>query len=150
RERARHMLRKFSHGEDSLNLTPFLGEPSMKNTVLALALLLSAAPMAAVQAIVQTTPGVDSGSPLPESLALRQSWQSATDRAAVQQAALDYVECLYNADATRIERSVHPMLTKRGVWRDDATKPWGPQETMTYDQLVALAKKWNADKKRDT
>src|SRR5262245_29466447 len=75
---------------------------------------------------------------------------AAADRAAVQQAALDYVEGLYNADPSRIERSVHPMLIKRGFWRDDATKPWGAQETMTYDQLVALTKKWNADKKRDT
>ena len=75
---------------------------------------------------------------------------TAADRAAVQQAALDYVEGLYTADPARIERSVHPQLTKRGFWRDAATAPWGPQETMTYDQLIALAKKWNADKKRDT
>jgi len=72
------------------------------------------------------------------------------DRAGVEQAALDYVEALYNADPTRIERSVHPQLTKRGFWRDNATRPWGPQETMTYEQLVALTKTWNADKKRDT
>jgi hypothetical protein len=72
------------------------------------------------------------------------------DRAAVEQAALDYVEGLYNADPARIERSVHPQLTKRGFWRNNATLPWGPQETMTYEQLVTLAKTWNADKKRDT
>ena len=81
--------------------------------------------------------------------AVAQSAQ-ATDRAAVQQAALDYVEGLYLADVARIERSVHPQLTKRGFWRDSATAPWGPQSTMTYDQLIALTKTWNADKKRDT
>lgn len=80
----------------------------------------------------------------------RQASGAAADRAAVQQAALDYVDGLYNADPTRIERSVHPQLTKRGFWRDSATAPWGPQETMTYDQLVALAKTWNAKKNRDT
>ena len=71
------------------------------------------------------------------------------DRAAVEAAALDYVEGIYNADPSRIERSVHPQLTKRGFWRDSADKPWGPKLTMTYEQLVALSKTWNADKKRD-
>ena len=80
----------------------------------------------------------------------QQSGSAAADRAAVQQAALDYVEALYLADPTRIERSVHPQLTKRGFWRDTATAPWGSQETMTYDQLIALTKTWNAKKNRDT
>jgi hypothetical protein len=75
---------------------------------------------------------------------------AAADRTAVEQAALDYLEGIYSADTTRIERSVHPQLTKRGFWRDSATAPWGPQLTMTYDQLMTLTKTWNADKKRDT
>ena len=75
---------------------------------------------------------------------------AAADKAAVQQAALDYVEGIYLTDTARIERSVHPQLTKRGFWRDAATAPWGPQQTMTYDQLITLTKTWNADKKRDT
>ena len=83
-------------------------------------------------------------------VAARQSGNAAADRAAVQQAALDYVEGLYEADSARIERSVHPQLTKRGFWRDSATAPWGAQETMTYDQLIALSKTWNAKKNRDT
>jgi hypothetical protein len=72
------------------------------------------------------------------------------DRAAVEAAALDYLEGIYNADPSRIERSVHPQLTKRGFWRETPTAPWGPQLTMTYEQLVALAGKWNAGKKQDT
>jgi len=72
------------------------------------------------------------------------------DRAGVESAALDYLEGIYNADVSRIERSVHPQLTKRGFWRDGATAPWGPQETMTYEQLIALTKTWNAKKNRDT
>lgn len=75
---------------------------------------------------------------------------AAADRAAVQQAALDYVEGIYTSDVSRIERSVHPQLTKRGFWRESPTLPWGPQATMTYDQLVALTKTWNAKKDRDT
>jgi hypothetical protein len=72
------------------------------------------------------------------------------DRSAVEQAALDYVEAIYQSDPARIERSVHPQLTKRGFWRDNPTAPWGPQTTMTYDQLLNLAKTWNAKKNQDT
>ena len=75
---------------------------------------------------------------------------AAADREAVRQAALDYVEGIYLTDASRIERSVHPLLTKRGFWRNTPTTPWSPQQTMTYEQLVKLAQTWNADKKRDT
>ena len=75
---------------------------------------------------------------------------AAGDRAGVQQAALDYVEGIYESDVTRIERSVHPQLSKRGFWREAPTLPWGPQSTMTYDQLIALTKTWNAKKDRDT
>lgn len=81
------------------------------------------------------------------------AFQSATrdaDRASVEAAALDYVEGIYNADVSRIERSVHPQLTKRGFWRESPSVPWGPQQTMTYEQLLSLTKTWNADKKRDT
>jgi hypothetical protein len=75
---------------------------------------------------------------------------AAAERAAVHQAALDYIEGIYTSDVTRIERSVHPQLQKRGFWRDRATEPWGPQSTMTYDQLINLTKTWNAKKDRDT
>ena len=72
------------------------------------------------------------------------------DRAAVEQAALDYVDAIYQSDPSRIERSVHPQITKRGFWRDNPSAPWGPQSTMTYDQLINLAKTWNAKKNQDT
>ena len=75
---------------------------------------------------------------------------SAADRKAVEQAALDYIEGIYLADPARIHRSVHPKLTKHGFWRDDAAKPYGAQQTMTFDQLVQLATTWNKEKKRDT
>lgn len=83
-------------------------------------------------------------------LGASQTSSTATgDRAAVHQAALDYVDAIYNSDVTRIERSVHPQLTKRGFWRDDPSKPWGLQTTMTYEQLLNVAKTWNAKKDRD-
>ncbi len=73
----------------------------------------------------------------------------AADQAAVHQAALDYVEALSLADPARIERSVHPQLTKRGFMRRP-TGEYGPMGTMTYQQLVTLAGEWNKDGKRDT
>lgn len=73
----------------------------------------------------------------------------AADKAAVHQAALDYVDALYAADPAKIERSVHPTLSKRGFMKRP-TGDYGPMNTMTYEQLVALAGTWNKDGKRDT
>ena len=74
--------------------------------------------------------------------------QSA-DRAAVQQAALDYVEGIYEVKPERIQRSVHPSLVKRGFYKKDAATPYA-EMPMTYDQLVNLASTWNKEGKRDT
>lgn len=45
---------------------------------------------------------------------------AAADSAAVRQAALDYIEGWYEADAARMARAVHPELAKRWV-RTDST-----------------------------
>lgn len=74
----------------------------------------------------------------------------AADKAAVHQAALDYVEGLYLADPARIERSVHPNLAKQGFYRAAPGAPYGPMSPMTYTQLVTLSGSWNKDGKRDT
>jgi hypothetical protein len=71
--------------------------------------------------------------------------QSAADRAAVRQAALDYVEALYEVDTSRVARSVHPALTKYGYYRADGTYRGAP---MTYDELKQLALRWNRDPQR--
>jgi hypothetical protein len=73
------------------------------------------------------------------------SAQAAEDRAAVRQAALDYVEALYEADTVRVVRSVHPALTKYGYYRADGTYRGG---AMTYDELKQLAARWNRDHRR--
>lgn len=73
----------------------------------------------------------------------------AANRAAVRQAALDYVEALYTVDPTKVARSVHPQLAKRGFLRS-STGGYGPMSFMTYEQLVALAGSWNKDRTRDT
>ena len=75
--------------------------------------------------------------------------QSAQDKEAVRQVGLDYVEGVYNVQPERIERSVHPSLVKRGFHKKDPSAPYA-ELTMSYDQLVNLAKTWNKDGKRDT
>ena len=76
--------------------------------------------------------------------------QTSNDRQAVEQAAADYVDALYKADPALIERSVHPGLTKHGFWRKPNEVVYQPQMTMSFQQLSALAGKWNKDGKRDT
>ncbi|MBK8098476.1 MAG: nuclear transport factor 2 family protein [Planctomycetes bacterium] len=65
-----------------------------------------------------------------------------TDEAQVRQAALDYVEALYEAKPELIERSVHADLVKYGFWREKATSPY-EGSAMTKAQLLALTKSWN-------
>ena len=71
------------------------------------------------------------------------------DRKGVRQAALDYVEGIYNVQPERIQRSVHPTLVKRGFYKRDATTPYA-ESPMTYEQLVNLAGSWNKDGTRNT
>ena len=64
------------------------------------------------------------------------------DKEAVRQAALDYVEGIYEVNPSRIERSVHPELVKRGFFikRGETAYSGAP---MTFTQLVELSKNWN-------
>ena len=67
--------------------------------------------------------------------------QLPDDREAVKQAVLDYVEALYEADSSRIEKSVHRDLFKLGFERskEGTYKPY----RMTYQELYDLAGRWN-------
>jgi hypothetical protein len=76
--------------------------------------------------------------------------QTAADREAVRQAALDYVEGIYQVQPERIERSVHAGLVKRGFARRGEDTTYQPMSQMTFEQLVALARNWNRDGKQDT
>lgn len=70
------------------------------------------------------------------------------DEAAVREAAMNYVTGVYEAKPELIERSVSPQLTKVGFARQGGGAY--RQLPMTYAQLVALSKTWNADGKQDT
>lgn len=76
------------------------------------------------------------------------SGPSIVDRQAVEQAATDYVTAVYEAKPELIERSVSPQLVKLGFVR----QPNGTyrQAPMTYEQLLNVAKTWNANGQRDT
>ncbi len=68
--------------------------------------------------------------------------QSSDDREAVRQAVLDYVEGVYNVDPSRIERSVHPELTKSGFWTQKGKEGYTGGK-MSYAELIEVAKTWN-------
>ena len=68
--------------------------------------------------------------------------QENDEREAVKQAVLDYVEGIYEVDPSRIERSVHPDLAKRGFYRKQADLPY-ETAAMTFEKLVNLAKNYN-------
>ena len=55
---------------------------------------------------------------------------------------MDYVEGVYEVDASRIERSVHPDLVKRGFYikKGETAYSFSP---MTFAELVNLAKTYN-------
>ena len=71
----------------------------------------------------------------------------AAERAAVYQAALDYIEGVYEVQPAKIEKSVHPNLTKYGFMRRP-TGEYAPGR-MTYQELLGVAASWNKDGKRD-
>ena len=68
--------------------------------------------------------------------------QADADRDAVRQAALDYVEGVYEVDPSRIERSVHPDLVKRGFYIKNGETAYS-FSPMTFTELVNLAKTYN-------
>ena len=60
--------------------------------------------------------------------------QTAADREAIRQAALDYIEGWYSGDAARMERAVHPELAKRMV----ATNAQSGQSTLDHQDAKIL------------
>ena len=63
--------------------------------------------------------------------------QTAADREAIKQTALDYIEGYYEGNAERMERSLHPDLAKRIVRNDQSTGK-NKLEHMTAPRLVQV------------
>jgi Putative lumazine-binding len=70
---------------------------------------------------------------------------SDADESAVKAAAMDYIECFYEADTTKAYRSVSPLLQKRGYGYSKKKQQYSKQYEMSFEQLISLAKTWNAD-----
>lgn len=66
----------------------------------------------------------------------------ADDEKAVKQAAMDYIEAVYNVNPAQAERSVHPDLVKRGFFIKKGETAYSPH-SMTFAELVELAKNYN-------
>ena len=79
--------------------------------------------------------------------ALAAAAQTGDDKEAVRRAALDYVESIYDVNPAKVERSVHPSLSKVGFARSAAGYA---ASRMTFDELRALAARWNAGRRVDT
>ncbi len=75
---------------------------------------------------------------------------TASEYKNVEAAILDYVEALYEADSTRIVKSVSPGLRKVGYWFNKRDSSYRDNSEMTYNQLVSLAARWNKDGSRVT
>jgi hypothetical protein len=72
------------------------------------------------------------------------SFAQTSERDLVFAAIQNYVDALYLVKPEKIKESVHPGLTKKGYWRKSAAEPFGPEQTMTWQQLYDLAGKWNS------
>lgn len=70
------------------------------------------------------------------------------EREQVKTAVLDYVEGVYEVDTTKIYKSVHPTLVKRGTWYDEKNSRYSSFQEMNFRQLVNLTKNWNKDGNR--
>lgn len=67
------------------------------------------------------------------------------EEAEVNAAILDYVEGIYTLDTSRIYRSVHPELAKRGYYFAEKKDQYSGKLDMSFQQLVDLTKSWNKD-----
>lgn len=67
------------------------------------------------------------------------------ERELMKTAILDYVEGVDKTDTTRIYKSVHPSLVKRGIWYDKEENKYSSFQEMNFRQLVDLSRNWNKD-----
>ena len=74
-----------------------------------------------------------------------QKGPASEDEKKVRAAILDYVEGVYEADPSRIQRSVHPTMAKRGTSLNRQTGEFNQFKEMNFEQLVELSRNWNKD-----
>ena len=65
------------------------------------------------------------------------------DRRAVHNCALNYIEGMYEANTEKIVKSLHPDLVKQGFYWKGREQAYSDLKSVSYDQLIAIAKDWN-------
>lgn len=70
------------------------------------------------------------------------------DKAAVKEAALNYIEGWYSGDGARMEKALHPDLAKRGIWLNpkDGKTVIRP---LTAESLIEYTKQGGGKKPKD-
>jgi hypothetical protein len=71
---------------------------------------------------------------------------SRADSDGVRRAVRDYLEGFYEGDTAKIARALRPEVFKYGFWREKGTSTY-VGERMTYDEAVAYAARFRAQKK---
>ncbi len=67
------------------------------------------------------------------------------DRRAIYNASMDYLEGMYQADAARIKKSVHPDVLKQGFYWKGKTQSFSDITQVSYEQMIQIARDWNRD-----
>ncbi|MEM7381236.1 MAG: nuclear transport factor 2 family protein [Bacteroidota bacterium] len=73
---------------------------------------------------------------------------TSKDLDAVKAACMDYIHTFYHADTTLAYKSIHKSLRKTGFYFAEEENKYSEQLEMPFDQLISLAKRWNADGSR--
>jgi len=81
-------------------------------------------------------------------VAICQGQKTESEIEAVKAACLDYINTFYEADTTLAYKSVHPSVRKVGFYFKDDEQTYSAQLEMPFENLIKLAKTWNADGSR--
>ncbi len=65
------------------------------------------------------------------------------DRTGVYDAAMNYIDAFYETQPIMIEKSVYPDVIRRGYYWKGLDSTYSELRTMTYAQMIELAKDWN-------
>ena len=71
------------------------------------------------------------------------------DIRAIIEVARDYAEGWFTADATRMERALHPELVKRTIWHDLKEDTWKVGPTLTAEKMVRFTRNGGGSKHPD-
>ena len=74
--------------------------------------------------------------------------ENSIEKQKVKEACLNYINAFYQADTTLAYESVHKSVRKVGFYFNKEKQTYSGPLEMPFDDLVSLAKRWNADGSR--